>query len=258
MTYTVQALAALSGVSARTLRFYDSIDLLKPAYVAENGYRIYGTAEVDRLQQILFYRALGMKLEKIREILKAPEFDEQRALEQHLHTLLQRKAQIELQIQNVHKTMDAKKGAYKMKDKEKFEGFRAQMLEENEAKYGAEIRKKYGDDAVDATVFKVRGMSEEAWQEAEKLRKEAEGLFKTAMKEGSGPKGETAQRACACHGAWIRLFWKDGAYTKAAHQALGEMYVADERFSAYYDRHVAPGAARFISEALAAFAAQNP
>ena len=80
MEYTIKKLAGLSGVSTRTLRYYDEIGLLKPARVASNGYRIYGQAQVDLLQQILFYRALEVPLEEIRRMLSDSSFDRRRAL----------------------------------------------------------------------------------------------------------------------------------------------------------------------------------
>ncbi len=76
MKYTINKLAKLAGVSTRTLRYYDEIGLLRPARMSSNGYRVYGQKEVDRLQQILFYRELGVPLEEIKKILSSKEFDE--------------------------------------------------------------------------------------------------------------------------------------------------------------------------------------
>lgn len=74
MEYSIQALSRLSGVTTRTLRWYDEIGLLKPSRVAESGYRYYGPAEVDRLQDILYYRALGVELARIKRCLDDPSF----------------------------------------------------------------------------------------------------------------------------------------------------------------------------------------
>ncbi len=101
--YAIQELANLSGVSTRTLRYYDEIDLLKPARTNEAGYRFYGQKEVDLLQQILFYRALDMKLATIQQILRAPDFQHKEALESHRIALLQRKEQLEKLLQTVEK-----------------------------------------------------------------------------------------------------------------------------------------------------------
>ena len=75
MEYSIQKLSRLSGVTTRTLRWYDEIGLLKPSRVAESGYRYYGSAEVDRLQDILYYRALGVELAQIKACLDDPSFD---------------------------------------------------------------------------------------------------------------------------------------------------------------------------------------
>ena len=88
MEYTVQNLGKLAGVSTRTLRYYDEIDILKPARINSSGYRIYGQAEVDRLQQILFYRELGVSLDRIKEIVTASSFNGATALKEHREQLL--------------------------------------------------------------------------------------------------------------------------------------------------------------------------
>lgn len=83
MEYTIKKVADLSGISTRTLRYYDEINLLKPERINSSGYRIYGTKEVDKLQQILFYRSLDMKLEEIQKIMATPNYDPQHALQDH-------------------------------------------------------------------------------------------------------------------------------------------------------------------------------
>ena len=148
MEYTVKELSQMAGVSARTLRYYDQIGLLRPARVNPSGYRIYGREEVDRLQQILFYRELGVKLSKIKEILAAPSFDAIQALQEHREKLLAKRKQLDLLIANVEKTIAAKEGRINMKDQEKFEGFKQKLIAENEKKFGMEARERYGTEAV--------------------------------------------------------------------------------------------------------------
>ena len=87
MEYTIKALAELAGVTPRTLRWYDSENLLKPLRITDAGYRIYGPEQVDRLQTILFYRELGLELSTIRTILDDPAFDRLAALQSHLTDL---------------------------------------------------------------------------------------------------------------------------------------------------------------------------
>ena len=251
MEYTVNQLASLSGVSKRTLRYYDAIGLLAPRRAADNGYRLYGPREVDRLQQILFYRALGVPLEAIGRLLSAPDFDREKALEAHLSALLEKRAELEALIGNVTKTICAMKGETMMTDQEKFEGFKQKMLSDNEDAYGDEIRSRYGDEAVDASYAKVAGMSEEQWQKSQALSAAVNQALKEAFDSGD-PACEAAMRACDLHRQWLCLFWKDGTYSKEAHKGLAEMYAADPRFAAYYDR-IAPGCARFFRDAIAVY-----
>ena len=184
MEYTVNRLAQVSGVSKRTLRYYDEIGLLRPERVNPNGYRIYGQMQVDLLQQILFYRELGLPLEEIREIVKNPGFDREKALEEHLTALLQKKRQTEILISNVRKTLDSMKGRAIMSDKEKFEGFKRDLIKENEEKYGREVREAYGEEAVEASNRKLAGMSKEEWKKQEDLSGEIMETLKAAMAVG--------------------------------------------------------------------------
>lgn len=125
---------------------------------------------------------------------------------------------------------------------------RQKLLDENEVRYGAEARKKYGAEAVGASLQKVKGMSDEAWARAQALSTEINETLKAALLEGD-PAGETAQRACGLHRQWLCLFWPEGLYSRQAHRVLGESYVSDPRFTAYYNQ-IAPGCAAFLRDAL--------
>src|ERR1041384_358604 len=87
MAYTVKRVAAMSGVSVRTLHFYDETGLLKPAYIGTNGYRFYEEPQLLMLQQILFYRELGFELKQIRRILGRADFEKVAALQSHRKVL---------------------------------------------------------------------------------------------------------------------------------------------------------------------------
>lgn len=253
MEYTVHELGELAGVSARTIRYYDQIGLLKPAKLNPSGYRIYGPAEVDRLQQILFYRELGVSLKKIKEILNSPGFDRERALREHREKLLARRAQLDLLLANVEKTIAAMKGETKMTDQEKFAGFKRRMIEENEAKYGREARAKYGDEAVDKSNQKIMKMSQEEYAEFERLGAQIMATIKEAFASGD-PAGGLAQKAADLHRQWLGYTWDK--YSKEAHAGLAQMYVDDERFTAYYDREQ-PGLAKFFRDAILIYTGMN-
>jgi DNA-binding transcriptional MerR regulator len=246
MEYTVQKLASLAGISTRAIRYYDEIGILKPARVNSSGYRIYGQREVDLLQQILFYRELGISLDSIKEIVTAPAFDGAKALREHREKLLEKRAQLDLLIQNVDKTIAVTEGRIKMSNKEKFEGFKKKMVEENEQKYGKEIREKYGNDKVDASNAKVMNMTEEEHAEVTNLAEKVQETLGLAFATGD-PAGELAQKAVELHKQWLCFYWKE--YSKEAHAGLAQMYVDDERFTAYYDNEQ-PGTAKFLRDAI--------
>lgn len=244
--YTVQQLAKLAGVTSRTLRYYDEIGLLKPARVNASGYRIYGAKEVDQLQQILFYRELGVDLETIKQIIMAPSFDDVQALKQHREKLLAERRRLEALIANVEKTLLAKEGRIIMSDKEKFEAFKQQLIDENERNYGKEIREKYGEEQVNKANEKVKNMTQAQYEEVTKLGEEVLRVLHEAFLTGD-PAGELAQKAADLHRQWLGYFWDH--YSKEAHAGLAQMYVDDERFKAYYDQKQ-PGMAEFLRDAI--------
>ena len=246
MEYTVQKLAHLAGVSTRTLRYYDEIDILKPARINSSGYRIYGQEEVNRLQQILFYRELGVSLDRIKTIVTAPSFDGAAALREHREKLLEKKEQLELLIANVEKTISLTEGRTQMSNKERFEGFKKKMIEENEKKYGKEIREKYGNDTVNRSNEKVMNMTQEQHDEVTALAEQVTVTLAEAFKTGD-PAGDLAQKAADLHKQWLCYYWNE--YSKEAHAGLAQMYVDDERFTAYYDKEH-PGTAEFLRDAI--------
>lgn len=254
MEYTVSKLADLSGVTARTLRWYDRVGLLKPGRVTGAGYRLYGPNQVDKLQQILFYRELGLELSEIRAILDGADFDRRAALQSHLAELKARRARLDSLILTVQQTIDETKGGPKMSDKQKFEAFKKNVVEQNEARYGAEIREKYGDETVDRANAAVMGLSETAYLTWTALGEQIQMDLEQAVRAGADPAGEAGAAIAALHKKWLSCSWEK--YTPQAHRGLAEMYVADERFTAYYDKAV-PGCARFLRDAIAAATAED-
>jgi DNA-binding transcriptional MerR regulator len=246
MEYTVQKLASLAGVSTRTLRYYDEIGILKPARINSSGYRIYGQTEVNKLQQIMFYRELGVGLDSIRDIVTAPSFDGAKALKDHRDKLLEKRQQLDLLIENVDKTIALTEGRISMSDKEKFAGFKKKLIEDNEKKYGEEIRQKYGKETVEKSNAKIKNMTQEQYDEVTALAEQVQVTLAEAFKTGD-PAGELAQKAADLHKQWLTYYWTE--YSKEAHAGLAQMYVDDERFTAYYDKEQ-PGTAVFLRDAI--------
>lgn len=248
MEYTVQKLAKLAGVTTRTLRYYDEIELLKPARVNSSGYRIYGGREVDRLQQILFYRALDVSLDEIKAILDSENFNALDALVSHRDRLLEKKIQLEQLIENVNQSIAFSEGSRQMSDSEKFKGFKEALIEDNDQKYGDEIRKKYGDKVVADSNHKVLNMSEEDYAKVTALNEAFTKALDEAFELGDAS-SEIAQEAADLHRQWLCYFWPQGTYTKEAHYGLAQMYVEDERFKAHYDQN-GEGRAEFLREII--------
>lgn len=242
----MQKLAKLAGISTRTLRYYDEFGILKPARINSSGYRIYSRTEVDLLQQILFYRELGLSLEQIKEILNSPAFDGAAALREHHVKLLEKRNQLDLLIANVEKTLAQKEGRITMSDSEKFEGFKQNLIEDNEKKYGQEIREKYGDNAVDQSNQMLKGMSEEQYEAVKQLEEEMFETLLQAMEDGD-PASVLAQKSAELHREWLSFYWN--SYSKEAHAGVAQMYVEDERFTEYYDKR-RPGLAEFLRDAV--------
>lgn len=248
MGYTVKQLGDLAGVSPRTLRFYDQMNLLKPEKINRSGYRIYGPDQIDRLQQILFFRELGFGLKDIRDLLTAPDFNLITALTGQHHKLIEEQARLNRLIATVEKTLAAKKGEIAMTDQEKFEGFKKEMIDRNEKLYGKEIREKYGEETVAQSNKKFGSLSKEDYAHAEAVQKEMFDNLKQALNIGADPGSTEAQKAADLHRQWLSFFW--AAYSPEAHAGLAKMYVADPRFTAYYDDRVGRNAAKLLRDAV--------
>ncbi|MCX5780218.1 MAG: MerR family transcriptional regulator [Firmicutes bacterium] len=246
MEYTVKKLAQLAGISNRTLHYYHEIGILQPARINSSGYRIYGPAEVDRLQQIMFFKELGVKLENIKDIVTNPDFNPMQALREHRQMLGDKREQLDVLIANVDKTIAVNERGIIMNDREKFAGFKQKLVEDNEKKYGSEIRAKYGDEAVNKSNQKVANMSPEQYEEVMRLAEELMETLHAAFLTGD-PGSELAQKAADLHRRWLSFYWD--SYSKEAHCGLAQMYVDDERFTAHYDAQQ-PGTAAFLRDAV--------
>ena len=247
MEYTVDALSRLVGVSKRTLRYYDEIELLMPKRKSSNGYRIYGEQEIDRLQLILFYRNLDMPLDTIKQLLNDVHFDSEKALLEHRQRLLAKKAQVDQLLETIDQTLASKKGDIQLSDREKFAGFKKEVLAKNEVQYGSEIREKYGNETIEKANQKFTGLSQEDYKKMQDLAAKILVDLKTVMQTNDSASQEALQVA-QLHKEWLAYTWP--IYSKEAHRALAQMYVDDPRFTNYYDEPAGNGAAEFLRDAI--------
>jgi len=243
--YTVKQLSTLAGVTPRTLRHYDQIDLLKPESVGQNGYRHYGETSLLRLQQILFYRELGLSLESIREMLSRPEFQILDALEEHRESLRGRVRRLERLIQTVDDTIKHLQGEKSMSPKKLFAAF----SEEEQEEYARQAEQMYDPETVRESNRKWKGYSPEKKQA---ILDEGNQVYLDMIE--AMHKGPASPEAQTCVERWrqhMDYFW-----TPNLDQLLGlaTMYGQSPDFKANFDA-MHPDLADFMREAVTIYVA---
>jgi DNA-binding transcriptional MerR regulator len=154
MAMKVKEVAELASISVRTLHHYDEIGLLTPDEVTSAGYRLYSDANLERLQQILFFKELDFSLKEIKDIITNPSFDPEEALNMHRLILLEKRQRLDQMIATIDKTVLHVRGEIKMTAKEQFEGF-----DFSQNPYEQEARERWGDHAVDQANHKLHSQS---------------------------------------------------------------------------------------------------
>lgn len=240
----VKEVANLVGISVRTLHHYDEIGLLVPEKTTDSRYRMYSEENLEVLQQILFFKELGLPLQKIKEIIYSPAFNKQEALMLHKNMLLEKRERIDKMLTMLDKTIRHSKGEIEMTMKEKFEGF-----DFSENPYEQEVRERWGDEAVDASNKKTKSMSKE---EQKGVSEECDRIYKNlASLRNSSPQSKEAQVAIK---EWYDMLNNNfGNYSLEVFKGLGQMYVDDSRFTKNIDKY-GEGLAQFMCDAMAYFA----
>lgn len=251
MAYTVKKLSELSGVSIRTLHFYEEIDLLKPAYYAGNGYRYYEEKELLQLQQILFFKELGLKLKQIRNVLGKSDFDQIKALHSHKAVLAKEKERLEKLLKTIDATIKHLKGQETMSHEWMYEGF---ITKEKQEEYLEYLKNKLGKDhpSFEESEKNIQKFSKEEW---ERSQKEMDVMMKTLaslMKKGYLPESPDVQALIKQHYRWIKKFWTP---TRDSYIGLGLGYTGFEWksfFKAYDSEH--PRLASYLATGMKVFA----
>ena len=251
MTFTVKKLAKLSGVSIRTLRFYDEIGLLKPAYYGDNKYRYYEQEQLLMLQQILFFRELGFSLADIQRIINSNEFDKVESLSSHRQILEKNLDRNKTLIKTIDKTISHLRGKTKMRNEELFVGFDPEKQEE----YKAYLVERLGDkvkDSIAVSEKKMKNWTKEDW---DKFGKEWDAIcndLANFLEKNLKADSQEVQKVIWRHYQWLP--WKDTC-TKEAYIGLGQGYTEFEwkkAFAPYDSQH--PRLAKFMAEAMEVFA----
>ncbi len=240
MRMQTKEFADFTGVSVRTLHYYDEIGLLRPAYVDEQtGYRYYDEVCLERMQEILFYRELDFPLKNICELLSSPAYNKQEALEQQKRLLVLKKERLERLID----ALDcAKRGEYVMT------AFDNKEYEETRKQYEKEAKERWGEtDAYKEHQEKTKGYTKEKWQEV------GAGLDaimeEFARCKADGATSDSKEALTLVEKLQNHITEQYYTCTDEILAGLGKMYVADERFRKNIDKH-GEGTAEFISEAI--------
>lgn len=240
MRYSVSQAARLAGVSVRTLRWYDEIGLLKPSEVTEAGYRFYDDAAMASLQQILFYRELGVPLKQIGRILSAPDHDRTEALQKHRRLLLMKRQRLDDMLRLVDETI----GGTAMYD-ERPRPTQADW-EAVKEQYAQEAAERWGN--TEAFLESREKHAAYTSEEEQHIQAEMEEIFSAFGRctDPEGPEGRELVRRWQAHITKYHYHCTDSILA-----CLGQSYVSDPRFRENLDKY-GPGTAQKMSDAIAA------
>jgi DNA-binding transcriptional MerR regulator len=245
MAFTVGELSRLTGVTVRALHHYDEIGLVRPSQRSAAGYRIYNDGDVLRLQQVLVFRELGVPLDAIGTAIDEAS-DRAALLRKHRRELAEKRTRIDAMLAAVDAALGALEKGQTMQPvdvKKMFDGFNPEDYEE-------EARQRWGHtEAYKESARRTKQYGKPEW---EAIRRESEAIYARLaelMQQGAAAADPAVQAAVEDHRMHLERWFYP--CSKQMHHGLGEMYVADARFTANLDK-VAPGFARFLRDAIAA------
>jgi len=251
MAHTVGEVARLAGVSVRTLHHYDAIGLLEPSVRTEAGYRLYGPEDLAGLQQVLFFRELGFGLEDIRRIMADPAFDRREALMLQWRMLADKAASLHKMMGAVDAALEAVERGTTMDEKDMFEVFG----EFDPKRYEAEVQQRWGEtDAYKESARRSKRYSKDDWK---RFKEESEAIGLAAAKlMDDGVAADDARAMDLVEQARLQIDTWFYPCSHEMHCNLAEMYIADPRFTATYEK-IHGGMAKWWHDAILANAARQ-
>jgi MerR family transcriptional regulator, thiopeptide resistance regulator len=245
----VGEVAALAGVTVRTLHHYDQIGLLSPSGRSAAGYRLYAPADLDRLHQVLVYRELGFSLEDVAALLD--DADPVEHLRRQHRLLLERLGRTQAMVAAVEKEMEARAMGVPLTPEERFEVFG----DFDPDQYDEEVQERWGEsDAYKESKRRTSSYSKDDWLRIKAEGENVEARFAAALAAGVPADSQQAMDIAEAHRQQISRNFYD--CPPGMHAGLGRMYVEDERFAAHYEQR-APGLAQYVSAAVQANAARQ-
>lgn len=258
-TYTVKQVAELSGVTVRTLHHYDSIGLLKPSSHSLANYRLYNHNDLERLQEILFFRELGFSLSEIKDLTTSPAYARKPALETHLALLQAKQEQITKLISQVQVLLDQADNEGTCESDVNFTNFKNPTMDKLKDQYAAEVKAKYGNTP-EYQEWQERqdALSPQEQQDNYQAYMQLADDFFTQLAQVKRKHAPTSPQAYAQAEYWhnqINQNWYQCSLEVYA--SLADIYVADERFAANIDKYE-PGLAQWFSQAVKHYCATKP
>lgn len=254
--YTVGQVAALSGVTVRTLHHYDQVGLVRPSGRTSSGYRQYDDADLTRLHRVLSYRELGLSLDTILSILNGtdgtagvPETGTALGHLRRQHELvLDRIGRLQRMLGHIEKAMEAEQMGISLTPEEQFQVFGPHWDPQEQAELAAEAEQRWGEtDLWAESRRRTSSYTAEDWAAIKAEAAEVEAGLADAMRREVPPGSVEAMDRAEAHRAHVSRWFYD--VSPDAHRGLADMYVADPRFTAHYDQ-VEPGLAAYLREAV--------
>ena len=245
--YSIKQLADLSGISTRTLRFYDAIELFKPALIGENQYRYYKESQLVDLQQILFFKALGLSLSEIKALLMKDDYNQIETLVENRNKLIEKVRHLNTLIQTCQKTIQHCRGEFIMNNKALFSDFDAEKQQEYEDYLS---QRGLSQDDIDDSWRVVAKRTEDESERLHQLCRDITQRLALAIRAGKKPTDEAVQNLIDEHYQWVCHHWTPNQET---YLGLAAMYQEDNEFNQFYQSYH-PGMVAFLSEAMKAYA----
>lgn len=237
---TVKQLGDLAKISVRTLHYYDQIGLLQPTEKSATGYRYYSQDDLLKLQQIMFFKELGLSLAEIQQILSKPGFDLKNALISHRAEILKRLKQFKKLLLTIDKTINNLTKNIMVSNEDMYQGFTSEQVK----LYRKEVSDKWGEKSLHDSENRIRKMSPKKWDmvkaEGEKITRQLADLI------NEDPADILVQQCIANWHKYLENFYP---VVEQRLRGLGRLYVEDQRFTAYYDKYC-QGLAEFKNKAI--------
>lgn len=252
MAYTVKQLAQLSGVSVRTLHWYDEKGLLKPDHLGANGYRYYEEEQLLMLQQILFFRELGFALNDIQDLLAQDAFDKVKALQSHKQILSKEINRKQALLETIDQTILRLRGKIVMSNKALFKGFDPARQEE----YEQYLVKEYGLEAetrLKESRRRTAKWDKDEWDEVKSTGDAIHKALAEAIERGMEPESDAVQAIIEQHFQFQNRFYE---VTKGVYIGLTELYSGHPDFKKFFDVYH-PDMIDYLSRAMRYYAEEN-